>query len=101
MNSRGSFRCKRLPPPWKATSSGTTYYYHADQIGSTRVITDSAGNVANTYTYDEYGNVTNLTGTVPNPFQFAGQYVDSESGFQHLTARHYDPATSQFISRDP
>ncbi len=32
---------------------------------------------------------------------FAGQYTDAETGFQYLRARYYDPATGQFLSRDP
>lgn len=30
-----------------------------------------------------------------------GRVVDPETGFQYLQARYYDPATGQFISRDP
>ncbi len=33
--------------------------------------------------------------------RFAGQYTDAETGFQYLRARYYDPATGQFLSRDP
>ena len=39
--------------------------------------------------------------TVENPFQFAGQYTDAKTGLQDLRARYYDPATGQFLSRDP
>lgn len=28
-------------------------------------------------------------------------YTDAETGFTHLRARYYDPATGQFVSRDP
>jgi len=31
----------------------------------------------------------------------AGEYTDAETGFQYLRARYYDPATAQFLSRDP
>jgi RHS repeat-associated protein len=31
----------------------------------------------------------------------AGQYTDAETGFQYLRARYYDPATGQFLNRDP
>lgn len=30
-----------------------------------------------------------------------GQYTDAETGFQYLRARYYDPATGQFLTRDP
>jgi RHS repeat-associated protein len=32
---------------------------------------------------------------------FAGEYTDAETGFQYLRARYYDPATGQFLTRDP
>src|SRR5206468_9786445 len=32
---------------------------------------------------------------------FAGEYADIETGFVYLRARYYDPATGQFLSRDP
>ena len=35
------------------------------------------------------------------PFGYAGQYTDAETGFQYLRARSYDPATGQFLTRDP
>lgn len=35
------------------------------------------------------------------PFGYAGQYTDPETGLQYLRARYYDPATGQFLSRDP
>lgn len=78
-------------------------YFHHDQLGSTRVLTDKWGSVAGTYTYDPYGAVTATTATeqVTNSLGFAGQYRDSESGFYYLRARYYDPTTAQLVSRDP
>ena len=32
------------------------YTYHADDLGSVRFLTDEAGNIANEYDYDSYGN---------------------------------------------
>lgn len=81
--------------------SGTPTYIHQDEVGSTRLLTDSAGNVAGTYSYSAYGSLTAHTGTAGSPIQFAGEYVDSETGFVYLRARYYDPATAQFISADP
>jgi RHS repeat-associated protein len=45
--------------------------------------------------------VSSAAPTVENPFQFAGQYTDAKTGLQDLRARYYDPATGQFLSRDP
>lgn len=36
-----------------------------------------------------------------NPFGYAGEYRDAESGLMYLRARYYDPATQQLLTRDP
>jgi RHS repeat-associated protein len=77
------------------------YYYHADQLGSVRALTDQSKAVVATYTYDAYGQPTASTGSVANPFRYAGQYRDAESGLYYLRARYYDPATQQFLTVDP
>ncbi|MHB8511873.1 MAG: RHS repeat-associated core domain-containing protein [Actinomycetota bacterium] len=87
--------------PLEQISSSGTLYYHQDQLGSTRALSDSTGTIQATYTYDPYGNLTGSTGSISNPFGFAGQYTDAESGLVYLRARYYDPTTAQFLSRDP
>jgi RHS repeat-associated protein len=82
-------------------ASTNVFYYHRDQLGSVRLLTDGASTVKATYTYDAWGRVTSKTGAVKNPFGFAGEYTDAESGMLYLRARYYDPASAQFISRDP
>jgi RHS repeat-associated protein len=82
-------------------ASGKVVYYHQDQLGSTRALTDQAGTTVATSTYDAYGKTTASTGSVTTPFGFAGEYTDAESGLQYLRARYYDPATAQFLTRDP
>lgn len=80
---------------------GGVAYYHSDQLGSTRALTDASGAVVATYSYDAYGNVASSTGAALNPFRFVGQYTDDETGFVYLRARYYDPATGQFLTKDP
>jgi RHS repeat-associated protein len=80
---------------------GSTYYYANDSLGSTRALTDSSGDVADTDTYDPYGNLTASTGSVANNLLYAGQYLDSESGLYYMRARYYDPLTAQFLTMDP
>jgi len=88
-------------PLEQITPDATVHYYHHDQLGSTRAITDQNGNVSATNAYDPYGNPTSQTGTLPNPFGYAGQYTDPETGLQYLRARYYDPNTQNFLTRDP
>jgi RHS repeat-associated protein len=87
--------------PLEQISGSAVYYYHQDQLGSTRAITDSTGTTQAAYTFDAYGNVSASTGTLANPFQYAGQYRDQESGLYYLRARYYEPGNGQFITRDP
>lgn len=83
-------------------ADGTVRYYHQDALGSTRALTNAKGQVDTVYLYDPYGNALSISGSkVANPFQFAGQYTDAESGFQYLTTRYYDPSTANFLTRDP
>jgi len=88
-------------PLEQISPAGAVHYYHQDQLGSTRAITDQTGNLSATSTYDPYGNPVAQTGTLTNPFGYAGQYTDPETGLQYLRARYYDPNTQNFLTRDP
>jgi RHS repeat-associated protein len=76
-------------------------FYQTDQLGSTRLLTDSAGVVRGTFSYDGYGNSVGSTGSYTTLLSYAAQYRDAESGLIYLRARYYDPTTAQFLSRDP
>jgi RHS repeat-associated protein len=88
-------------PIEQVNPDGTTYWLHHDQLGSTRLLTDTNGNNAATYTYDPYGAQTAKTGNATTPLGYAGQYTDTDTGLIYLRARYYDPSTGQFLSRDP
>jgi len=77
------------------------FYYHADHQGSITHLTDSSGNIANTYTYDGYGRVLTLSESVIQPFTYTGREFDGESGLYYYRARYYDPNTGRFLSEDP
>jgi len=70
-------------------------------LGSIRRLTDAVGTVKQSYDYDPYGQPISLIVSIQNPYLFAGQYCDSESGLYYMRARYYDPNAGQFISRDP
>src|SRR5207302_922862 len=76
--------------PLEQVSGSTLSYYHQDQLGSTRVITNALGVAEASYTYDAYGNLTTPTPVFTSPFEYAGQYLDGESGLYDLRARYYD-----------
>lgn len=87
-------------PLEQISGDGSVLYYHQDQLGSTRLLTDPSGAVQGQYAHDPFGTVLSHTG-VSTPFQYAGQYTDGESGLQYLRARYYDPSTMQFLTVDP
>jgi RHS repeat-associated protein len=76
-------------------------YLHHDQSGSTRLLTNSSGNVEGAYTYTPYGGVAEHTGSATTALGYDGQYTNSDTGLVYLRAREYDPATGQFMSVDP
>jgi RHS repeat-associated protein len=88
-------------PLEQLTTTGTALYYQADQYGSTRLLTDSTGAVAATYTYDAYGTLTGHTGTADTVLRWNGQQQDPDTGLYYLRNRYYDPITTQFLTRDP
>ncbi|MDQ2630631.1 MAG: SMP-30/gluconolactonase/LRE family protein [Actinomycetota bacterium] len=88
-------------PVEQISSAGTPSYYHHDQLGSTRMLTGAGGSPTATFTFDAYGNLAGSTGAQRAPLGYAGQYTNEQSGLQYLRARVYDPASGQFLTRDP
>ena len=92
---------QNIDEPLAELRSGGSSYYEADGLGSITSLSNSAGAVANTYTYDSFGNVTNFTGTLSNPFRYTGREFDSETGEYFYRARYYEPVNGRFVSEDP
>ncbi|MGC1964035.1 MAG: RHS repeat-associated core domain-containing protein [Candidatus Sulfotelmatobacter sp.] len=90
-----------IDEPLAQLRSGTASFYEQDGLGSVTSLSNGTGALANTYTYDSYGNVTNSTGTIRNPFQYAGRESDSETGLLFNRARYFNPSAGRFLSQDP
>ncbi|MGA8015886.1 MAG: RHS repeat-associated core domain-containing protein [Candidatus Dormiibacterota bacterium] len=79
----------------------THYYFLTDALGSViAVISGSGQTVSDRYGYDPYGNTTYTTGSVANPFGYAGGYTDP-TGLIHFGARYYDPTSARWSQVDP
>jgi RHS repeat-associated protein len=87
--------------PLAEVRSGTTSYYEADGLGSVTSLSNSSGALANTYTYDSFGNLTASTGTLTNPLRYTAREFDSETGLYFYRARYYDSSTGRFLKEDP
>ncbi|HEY3357488.1 MAG TPA: RHS repeat-associated core domain-containing protein [Polyangia bacterium] len=79
---------------------GIVTYFHADHLGSTRLMTDSAGAEVKRYEYAPYGKVISEAGSVPDSHRFTGQVTDDETGLVFFNARYYDPDLGRFIGPD-
>ncbi len=92
---------KEVDEPLAQLRSGTTSYYQQDGLGSTTSLSSSAGALANTYTYDSFGNLPAYTGSITNPFRYTGREFDPETGLYFYRARYLDSSTGRFLSEDP
>ena len=73
-------------------------FFHADERGSIVALSDSAGNVIKTYSYDEYG-IPSVAGT--DRFRYTGQTWLPELGMYNYKARIYSPTFGRFLQTDP
>ncbi len=91
-----------IDDPLAMERNGNTYYYHKDALGSITAITDSVGQVVQTYEYDAFGNITNqLNPAFIQPFTFTGREYDEESGLYFYRLRTYNPRIGIFMQEDP
>nr|NIS50897.1 RHS repeat protein [Phycisphaerae bacterium]NIW98093.1 hypothetical protein [Phycisphaerae bacterium] len=100
------------------TRGGQDYYYHGDDSGSTRVLTDENGDSIERYRYHEYGSARIFNGAgqplsasaIGNPYMFQGRYdllgespgdqlYDPETGFYNSGSRYLDPIAGRPTTR--
>ncbi len=79
---------------------GEQDFYHVDGLGSTRALTDEAGNVTDTYDYEAFGELIDSTGEVENSYLFAGEQFDEGLGQYYLRQRYYEQGIGRFTRRD-
>jgi RHS repeat-associated protein len=89
-------------PLEQVSPANSVLYYQHDALGSTRLLTSQSSKVIGHYAYDAYGNqIGTKVSSILNPFMYAGQYTDPQTGLMYMRARYYDPTTASFISLDP
>ena len=81
------------------------YFPTVDLTKNVCELVDFYGNVAATYDYAPFGNVSAGTpsgSAVPaNPLQWSSEIYDSELDLVYYNYRHYSPALGRFLARDP
>jgi RHS repeat-associated protein len=81
--------------------AGNVYYLFSDLVGSTRVVTNSAGVICYDADFYPYGGEIVFTDTCDQPYKFGGYEVDPESGNHFAKYRFYNHSIGRFMSPDP
>jgi len=92
---------QNLDEPLAMQRATTTDYYEADGLGSITSLTASNGSIADSYTYDSFGNTINSSGSITNFLRYTGREFDTETGLYYYRARYYDPDAGRFVNEDP
>jgi RHS repeat-associated protein len=80
-------------------TGATVLYFHQDHLGSTSLITNSAGAVVQTTKYLPFGATWSTSGSLTD-INFTGHRLDVSDGLIYMKARYYDPAMGKFVSPD-
>ncbi len=78
------------------------YYFHANHLASSSLITDSTGAIMARVEYKPYGEMVPLPDDGADMFRskFTGKEWDKDSELYDYHARHYDPFTGRFLTAD-
>ncbi|MEG0307619.1 MAG: RHS repeat-associated core domain-containing protein [Clostridium sp.] len=88
------------------TLNNTEYFYIRNAQSDIIGILDSNGTQVVGYTYDTWGKLVAITGTlkdtvgVKNPYRYRGYRYDNETGYYYLQSRYYNPEMGRFINAD-
>ncbi|MDO1511023.1 MULTISPECIES: RHS repeat-associated core domain-containing protein, partial [unclassified Neisseria] len=80
-----------------------TNYFHCDQIGIPREMTDKDGKLlwfGDYYGWGKLKSENDITG-VHQPFRLQNQYCDRETGLHYNFFRYYESDAGRFINQDP
>ncbi len=85
------------------------YFFHTDDLGTTRKVSDSLGVIVEAYAYADYGRPSYFDGAgapipnsaIGNDHLFTGRRYDPETGLYYFRHRYFDPRAGRFITHDP
>jgi RHS repeat-associated protein len=84
----------------KKDAGGTKTWYHADRLGSIRLMTDASGSEVKEYDYQAFGQTQSSSGAMSNERGYTGHITDGETGLIYMVARYYDAQLGRFLSAD-
>ncbi len=92
--------------PYALDHNGTVYYYILNLQGDVMALVDASGNEVAAYTYDPWGKVLSVTGSLAstlgqdNPIRYRSYYYDTDTSLYYLQSRYYDPTLCRFLNAD-
>lgn len=75
-------------------------FYVMNSHGDVVQLVNENGDLVKCYEYDSFGNEMAPDDKDTNPFRYAGEYYDVETGEVYLRARYYSPQSGRFLTRD-
>lgn len=81
-----------------------SHYFHNDQIGIPKEMTDIHGNLLWYGEYTALGRLKKYERVYKNvhqPFRLQNQYYDEETGLHYNLMRYYEPEAGRFVNQDP
>ena len=78
-------------------------YFHNDQVGIPREMTDKDGNLVWFGNYTGWGRLkeeTRVTDSAYQPFRLQNQYADRETGLHYNLMWYYEPEAGRFVNQD-
>jgi RHS repeat-associated protein len=75
-------------------------FYGYDGHGNVRFLTDTNGDVTDTYDYDAFGTLMARTGSTPNSYLYCGEQFDEDLGLYYNRARYLNTDSGRFWTRD-
>lgn len=89
-----------IDEPLAQSRAAAIDFYQADALDSITSLSSVSTQLVNTYTYAAFGDLTSLSGTDRNPFQYTGREYDNEIGILYYRARYYDQHAGRFLNED-
>ncbi len=84
-------------------SAGHINYYHYDGTDNTVALSDSVGQLTNTYTYEPFGELLSHSGNSSQPFLHRGRQGMMMEGnnLYYFRSAFYDAYTGRMLSKEP
>jgi len=79
---------------------GVKHYYVADGLGPVTGSTDDAGTVVQTHENGVFGEITQQSGSLDNPFTYTGRKWEADLGLCYYRTRWNDPSMGVFVTQD-